>query len=37
VRFGRNGEIVDVEVEEDDDNLSEPFGHVVDPRPPRSV
>jgi acetyl-CoA carboxylase carboxyl transferase subunit beta len=37
-RLGGNGEIVDVEIEEDDDdNLSEPFGHVVDPRPPRSV
>jgi len=37
VRLGGNGEIVDVEVEEDDDNLNEPFGHVVDPRPPHSV
>jgi acetyl-CoA carboxylase carboxyl transferase subunit beta len=35
-RLGGNGEIVDIEVEEDDD-LNEPFGQVVDPRPPRSV
>jgi len=35
-RLGGNGEIVHIEVEEDDD-LNEPFSHVVGPRPPRSV
>jgi hypothetical protein len=36
-RLGGNGEIVDIEVEEDDDHLSEPFGNAADPRPPRGV
>jgi hypothetical protein len=38
-RLGGNGEIVDVEVEEeeDDDRLSEPFGRDAESRPPRSV
>jgi acetyl-CoA carboxylase carboxyl transferase subunit beta len=36
-RLGGNGEIVDVEVEEEDDRLSEPFGRDAESRPPRSV
>jgi acetyl-CoA carboxylase carboxyl transferase subunit beta len=37
-RLGGNGEIVDIEVEEDDDDhVSEPFGTPAEPRPPRSV
>jgi acetyl-CoA carboxylase carboxyl transferase subunit beta len=34
-RLGGNGEIVDIEVEEDDDeHLNEPFGTPAEPRPP---
>jgi acetyl-CoA carboxylase carboxyl transferase subunit beta len=37
-RLGGNGEIVNVEVEEEeDDRLSEPFGRDAESRPPRSV
>jgi len=36
-RIGGNGEIVDVDVEEDDDHLSEPFGTPADLHPPRSA
>jgi len=36
-RIGGNGEIVDVDVEEDDDHLSEPFGTPADLYPPRSA
>jgi hypothetical protein len=37
-RLGGNGEIVDIEVEEEeDDRLSEPFGRDAESRPPRSV
>jgi len=38
-RLGGNGEIVDIEVEEDDDDdhVNEPFGTPAEPRPPRNV
>jgi hypothetical protein len=37
-RLGGNGEIVDIEVEEDDDNqVNELFGTPAEPRPPRNV
>jgi hypothetical protein len=37
-RLGGNGEIVDIEIEDDDDDrLNEPFGTPAEPRPPRSV
>jgi acetyl-CoA carboxylase carboxyl transferase subunit beta len=37
-RLGGNGEIVDIEIEEDDDDhMNEPFGTPAEPRPPRNV